>query len=811
MNAPMPSLATADDALSQVDSFDSVDAEPDEPIELTPFLSLAVALLYMLMADGAIDDHESSQLQAVIGGNQDVLELAFEYVETISLDQFLKDAPALLSNEDKLCILCNLCDCLLADGVCEQVEEELFQKICHSFGYSSKSFTTYYSAISLKNEKSLLGPYEPELLDQEVITPHLAMAASLIYMMSADGDIAQEEIGQLQVVIGEFENLQTFAMQYVRNVKMSQFCSEAASVLNADQKLMILANVCDCMMSDGKVVEIEKRLFDNLLAAFDVSDKQFSSYYAPLEIKNFKPFGTDEEVKSLHTRKRTRKKGRGSTFGMDLSHKHSNAAHGKREVTGAANQGEWQSEESQGSLSDVVTRTMQENIQQVSDTFQDDKDVERVSNNATEKIREAVIGEVGRDANLQNVQEVAALSNVQKIGANGFRKQQQGIGEGGYSDNFQGLDFSGFNLTPPNLVSEVRIDDLQKNIGQVHEKLNQFFPKSNGRSVSAKESKEKFANIRASKEVEKSLSNTVPVPSTTPSLPGNPSVQLKPDAPQLKVSVPEVDRQNKANLKNTWPELNFQPVEVPPSVRPTRKPIPSDGMASQGTNEAIEANQANQAIEINQAIQANQTTEVILNGYSDGPAELNEPHASQDGSLQTAAVQRQTKASFGRETHKPARSLKYFGMAALVIAMPLGVHGYGQLYPTLNCQGQTQQSRYWTTQGEPTSTSVVQENKTSEMHKIEIRRGEVYLDNHRFPLYKELNQDNHFAAQTPVGFHGSYSSHAVENMSYAFEFNAATQALRVFSQSSGTRFIDGEVGQMRVVAVFAGQCSKPWF
>ena len=47
------------------------------------------------------------------------------------------------------------------------------------------------------------------------------------------------------------------------------------------------------------------------------------------------------------------------------------------------------------------------------------------------------------------------------------------------------LDFSGFNLAPPILVSEIRIDDLQKNIGQVHEKLNQFFPKSNGRSVSA--------------------------------------------------------------------------------------------------------------------------------------------------------------------------------------------------------------------------------------------------------------------------------------------------------------------------------------
>jgi hypothetical protein len=149
--------------------------------------------------------------------------------------------------------------------------------------------------------------------------------------------------------------------------------------------------------------------------------------------------------------------------------------------------------------------------------------------------------------------------------------------------------------------------------------------------------------------------------------------------------------------------------------------------------------------------------------------------------------------------------------AVVVIAMPMGVYGYGAIYPSLHCQGQTQQSRFWTTPGESGSTSVMQENKMAEMHKLEIRRGEVYLDNHRFPLYKELNRDNHFAAQTPVGFHGSYTSHAVESMSYAFEFNAQTQALRVFSQSSGMRFIDGEVGQMRVVAVFAGQCSKPWF
>ena len=466
---------------------------------------------------------------------------------------------------------------------------------------------------------------------------------------------------------------------------------------------------------------------------------------------------------------------------MNLSHKHSNAAHGKREVNDAANQGEWQSEESHGSLSDVVTRTMQENIQQVSDTFHDEKDVERVSQNATEKIREAVIGELSGDANLQKVQEASLLSNVQKIGANGFRKQQQGVGEGGYADNYQGLDFSGFNLAPPNLVCEIRLDDLQKNIGQVHEKLNQFFPKPNGKSVLAAEPREKFVFNRA------------------------PSVQSTADTSALNVPVPEVDRQNKVDLKNNWPELNFQPVELAPSVRPARKPLASDGLASQAANVAIEANQAEQAS------LTNHVTEVSVNAYADETVQLDESIAASNGSTDYSAVQR-SKATSGSAPVRPVRSLKYFGMAAaVVIAMPMGVYGYGAIYPSLNCQGQTQQSRFWTTPGEAGSTSVMQENKMTEMHKLEIRRGEVYLDNHRFPLYKELNRDNHFAAQTPVGFHGSYTSHAVESMSYAFEFNAQTQALQVFSQSSGMRFIDGEVGQMRVVAVFAGQCSKPWF
>ena len=715
MNAPQTSLD---------------EVETDDPIELTPFLSLAVALLYMLMADGEIDDHESSQLQAVIGGNQDVLELAYEYVETVSLDQFLNDALPVLSNEDKLCILCNLCDCLLADGVCQAVEEELFQKICHSFGYSKKSFSTYYSAIALKNEKSLLGPYEPAQIDENLITSHLAMAASLIYMMSADGDIAEEEIGQLQVVIGEFENLQAVAMKYVRSVKMNQFCSDASKVLNADQKLLILANVCDSMMSDGVVADIEKRLFENMLEAFDVTEKQFSSYYAPLEIKNFKPFGSDEEVKSLHTRKRTRKKAKDDSFGMNLTQKHTNAAHGKREVNDAANQADWQSQETHGGLSDIVSRTMQENIQQVNAAFKDQKDVAQVTLNATEKIRQDVMEETGIDANLQKVPDAAGLSNVQKTGANGFQINRQGI------------DLFGFVSEAPILVFDIRVDDLQKNIGQVHDKLDRFKPKG--------------------------LVKFVLPPLFTPS---------HIDSALVPVEV-EVQVQTPPHSPNSWPELNFQPVEVPKFTRPPRKRMaaPTDAITS------------------SQAL-AEPSDEVFV------PAAITAPTIASGAAEGASAVARPRNKKW----------LKLLGGSTVALVLPLAVYGYGALYPTLSCQGQEQQTRLWTSQGDASSTSATQENRVAQTHRIEIRRGEIYLDNHRFPLYKELNRDNHFAAKTPSGFQGSYTSQAVENMAYAFDFSTATQALKIYTHSSGLRFIDGEVGQMKLSAVFSGQCEKPWF
>ena len=75
-----------------------------EHMDLTPSLVLAAALMYMMTADGVIKDSESSQLQSVLGGNDELLACAASYVQSVPLDTFLKEAADSLSSLDKLCI-----------------------------------------------------------------------------------------------------------------------------------------------------------------------------------------------------------------------------------------------------------------------------------------------------------------------------------------------------------------------------------------------------------------------------------------------------------------------------------------------------------------------------------------------------------------------------------------------------------------------------------------------------------------------------------------------------------------------------------
>jgi uncharacterized tellurite resistance protein B-like protein len=266
----------------------SAPEEISESPALTPRLCIVVAILYMMAVDSDISEYESSQLQAVVGTDADTLRRAVAYSEKNSVEQFLNDAPALLDQRIRLCLLTNVCDSLMADGVMVAGEEQLFDRMLAAMGFTKASFQPYFDAITIKDRTSIFGDFDVAA-NTATLTPPLALVVSLIYMMAADGSMAEEEVGRLNAAVGGSPALLKAGLRYVSKVRAPQFLALAAPMLDERQRLCILLNACDTMMSDHKVVKVESDLFRRMLTSFEVSEKEFERYLNIIFLKNDVP------------------------------------------------------------------------------------------------------------------------------------------------------------------------------------------------------------------------------------------------------------------------------------------------------------------------------------------------------------------------------------------------------------------------------------------------------------------------------------------------------------------------------------------
>jgi uncharacterized tellurite resistance protein B-like protein len=122
---------------------------------LTPKLAFASGLIYMMSADGEVEQEEIGHLLSVIGGDRALLDSALKYVRRNNVDAYLQQAAPVLSEPQKLCILINLCDSLLADGAAAPQEQALFGRFLNAFGVNESAFRPYFEVIVKKNDRSI--------------------------------------------------------------------------------------------------------------------------------------------------------------------------------------------------------------------------------------------------------------------------------------------------------------------------------------------------------------------------------------------------------------------------------------------------------------------------------------------------------------------------------------------------------------------------------------------------------------------------------------------------------------------------------
>jgi uncharacterized tellurite resistance protein B-like protein len=136
---------------------------------MTPRLAFAVSLIYCVAVDREVDAREVGRLVSAFGGKiaPDLIEVgascrtlfhrAVEYVQTHEPDDFLAEATSLLTRDQRLCILLNMADCVLADGKAEPAERKLFAKFQQAFDIPDERLRPLFEAILLKNDLQIFG------------------------------------------------------------------------------------------------------------------------------------------------------------------------------------------------------------------------------------------------------------------------------------------------------------------------------------------------------------------------------------------------------------------------------------------------------------------------------------------------------------------------------------------------------------------------------------------------------------------------------------------------------------------------------
>lgn len=126
------------------------------PPELTPKLALAVGLLHMIHVDGEVEAEEIGQVLQALGNDKSLFENAGKYAKSKDIEVFLSESAALLNADQKLCVLLNLLDSLMADGVAAPQEQALFSRFMSAYGVSEQTLQPYALGISMKNNRKVL-------------------------------------------------------------------------------------------------------------------------------------------------------------------------------------------------------------------------------------------------------------------------------------------------------------------------------------------------------------------------------------------------------------------------------------------------------------------------------------------------------------------------------------------------------------------------------------------------------------------------------------------------------------------------------
>ena len=128
-------------------------------LSITPFEAFITSMIYLAAEDGTLADEENELILSIAGDNQVALEKAnafFQIQPVETLITILQD----MDEEQAYCIVANLLELSVADGIAHSDEIKLIKRFAKAMDISSDEFSTVKQVIFMKNKISSLVPKE---------------------------------------------------------------------------------------------------------------------------------------------------------------------------------------------------------------------------------------------------------------------------------------------------------------------------------------------------------------------------------------------------------------------------------------------------------------------------------------------------------------------------------------------------------------------------------------------------------------------------------------------------------------------------
>lgn len=121
------------------------------------------------------------------------------------------------------------------------------------------------------------------------LTPTFIFVASMTYMVAADGHIDDREVIPIINMLGTGYQLQAIglqAMKYATRNSLEKFLKKSNKVLDAEQKLCIVANLLDVLFSDGHADQAEREMFMKFCTVWGVPKSDYEPLIRASIVKN---------------------------------------------------------------------------------------------------------------------------------------------------------------------------------------------------------------------------------------------------------------------------------------------------------------------------------------------------------------------------------------------------------------------------------------------------------------------------------------------------------------------------------------------